>query len=165
MESNRYAGPKAVHQRRNNPFADSVVDGLLHGMFAGSVMLALLVGMGNLLGKAPPALLSMLGAPDAASSPMQGALRHIAMSAVYGIVWSLLIVLPVRRQRFAHSLNWRLVGVGYGVLLWSIALIVIQYWTALSLLPWYALLIAHMVYGGTLGYLKVRQSLPKPVRS
>ena len=163
MDSNRYERPKTLHNDKNNLIADCIVDGILHGMFAGSVMLALFIGMGNLVGKSPLDLLSMLGAPDTASSPMQGALRHIAMSAVYGIVWILLIVLPVRRWRFAHVYNWRLVGIGYGILLWLIALIVIQYWTALSLLPWYALLIAHMVYGGTLGYLQVRLKSLKQV--
>ena len=48
-------------------------------------------------------------------------------------------------------------------MLWIIDLIVIQYWTELSLLPWYALLIAHMFYGGTLGYLQVRLKSLKQV--
>lgn len=164
MESDRYGKPRTLHKDKHNLIADCIVDGILHGMFAGAVMLALFIGMGNLVGKSPLDLLSMLGAPDAASSPMQGALRHIAMSAIYGIVWSLLIVLPVCRWRLVRVPNWRVIGIGFGILLWSIALIVIQYWTALSLLPWYALLIAHMVYGGTLGYLQVRQKNPKPAR-
>jgi hypothetical protein len=167
MESHQYANRRILQKRNRAPITDFVVDGLLYGIFAGVVMLALLIGMGKLVGREMPDLLSMLGAPDATPAPIQGALRHIAMSGFYGIVWSLLIVLPVRHLRLGYAFPWRLAGICYGTVLWMIAWIVIQYWTALSLLPWYALLIAHMCYGGTLGYLQVRQessSLPKNAR-
>jgi len=165
METYRNVERRTLSKRKSMPIADCIVDGLLHGMTAGVVMLALFIGMGNLLGKEPLEVLAMLGAPDAASSPIQGALRHIAMSALYGIAWSPLIVLTVCHLQCPSATNWRLIGIGYGILLWMIALFVIQYWTALSLLPWYALLIAHMVYGGTLGYLQARQKSPNIVQA
>lgn len=154
MQTQSDLARESTQRRKGVPFTDFVVDGLLHGMCAGSVMLALFLVLGRLMRVDAPELLAMLDPSN--TSAMQGALRHVAMSAIYGIVWSTLIVLPVRRRSRPVAIDWRIAGLTFGVGIWLVALVAIRYWTGLSLFPWYILLIAHLAYGGTLGYLQMR---------
>lgn len=160
MESQHYATRRTYPKQKDLHVGDAVVDGVLQGMCAGLFMLALFVGMGRLAGHQPLDFLVMLGIPGISATPAQGALVHIAISTLYGVVWSSLIVLPLRRWGSPLPSHWLFRGLAFGLFTWMVAQIAIQYWTSLSLLPWYALLIAHLGYGGTLGYLQGKRTAP-----
>ena len=70
-------------------FGDLAVDGLLQGLAAGAIMLALLLGVGMLEGVAPATVLARFGLPGSASA-VTGLLGHLAVSAVLGLVWGVL---------------------------------------------------------------------------
>ena len=75
---------------------DLAVDGLLHGLAAGAIMLAFLVAIGVMEGVAPAAVLARFGLPDSASV-VTGLLGHLAVSAVLGLVWGVLYGSLLRR--------------------------------------------------------------------
>lgn len=140
------------------PFGELIVDGLLQGMAAGIVMLVAFLALGLVDGHTPSHILSALGLTNGAT-PTQGVLVHLAISATYGVLWSLLVVLPARL--YLHPViipTWEIVGVFFGCLTWLIAEVCLLALTGLSLLPWYGLLIAHLLYGGTLGLIQARQA-------
>lgn len=158
--ADRNASPIRRNGRKSKPFhiGELIVDGLLQGMAAGVVMLAAFLVLGLLDGHAAAQILSALGLASGAT-PMQGVLVHLAISAVYGVLWSILVVMPARLYfSNAPSPAWEVAGVCFGSLTWIIAELCLLALTGLSLLPWFELLIAHMLYGGTLGLIQARQA-------
>lgn len=146
--------------RKSKPldFGELIVDGLLQGIAAGIVMLVLFLVMGLLDGHPSAQILSALGLTRDAT-PVQGVLVHTAISAFYGVLWTLLLVLPVRLYLpDTIATSWEIVGVCFGCLTWIIAEAGILTITGPSMLPWWELLIAHLLYGGTLGLVQARQS-------
>jgi hypothetical protein len=142
--------------RMSEMLGNAVVDGVLYGMVASVVMLTFYVILGALAGYPLDRLVAALGMPGIDSTPLQGAMGHLAMGIVYGIAWSVVLVLPIRRM-MAETLNWRVVGLVYGVAAWLFVEVVIFAVNGESLLPWFALLLAYLGYGGTLGYLQSRE--------
>lgn len=155
------------HSRRNGgkskplPLSELVVDGLLQGMAAGMVMLLVFLTLGAFEGHEAELILAALGLTPGATAT-QGMLVHFAISAAYGVLWSILIVLPLRLCFPATTAStWGVVGVAFGCITWLIAEIALIASTGLSLLPWFALLIAHLLYGGTLGCTQARRLAQK----
>lgn len=130
---------------------DLAVDGLLQGLGAGAIMLALLVAVGMLDGATPATVLARFGLPGSAS-PVTGVLGHLAVSAVLGLVWGVLYGSLLRRT----SLPAWLLGIGYGLALYAGAALFVVPATGLAEFPAWALLVAHMAYGVTLGWLSGR---------
>jgi zinc transporter ZupT len=130
---------------------DLAVDGLLQGLAAGAIMLAFLLGVGMLEGVAPTAVLARFGLPGSASA-VTGLLGHLAVSAVLGLVWGVLYGSLLRR---APLPAWVL-GAAYGLLLYVGATVFVVGATGLAdFAPW-QLLLAHGLYGLTLGLLSGR---------
>lgn len=69
---------------------DAAVNGLFSGMLAGAVMAAYLVVALSISGESPADVLSRFGSADGATSPLVGAVSHLAMSAIYGIAFALI---------------------------------------------------------------------------
>ncbi len=150
--------PVRRSERKVKPFplGEVAVDGLLQGVAAGIVMLLVFLALGALEGYAPSRILSALGLTHDATQ-VQGALVHLAIGAIYGVLWSLLIALPVRLYfPEIETATWVAVGLGFGCLTWLVAEAALFAVTGLSMLPWYALLMAHLLYGGTLGLIQAR---------
>lgn len=146
--------------RKSKPLnlGELIVDGLLQGIAAGIVMLVVFLALGLLDGHAPAQIHSALGLTRDAT-PVQGVLVHTAISAFYGVLWILLLVLPARLFLPSNITPlWEVVGVCFGCLTWLIAEAGILMLTGMSLLPWWELLIAHLLYGGTLGLVQARQA-------
>jgi hypothetical protein len=132
-------------------FGDLAVDGLLQGLAAGAIMLAFLLGVGMLEGVAPAAVLARFGLPGSATA-VTGLLGHLAVSAVLGLVWGVLYGELLRR---VPAPAWLLGGV-YGLLLYAGAALFVVSATGLAdFAPW-QLLMAHVAYGVTLGWLSGR---------
>jgi hypothetical protein len=130
---------------------DLAVDGLLQGLAAGAIMLALLLVVGMAEGVAPAAVLARFGLPGGATA-VTGLLGHLAVSAVLGLVWGVLYGSVLRR---APLPAWVL-GAAYGLALYvGAALFVVNATGLADFAPW-ALLAAHLVYGLTLGLLSRR---------
>lgn len=129
---------------------DMAVDGLLHGLAGGFVMILFLLASGALTGRTPGELLSLFGV-DTIVQPLNGLLSHLAVSAIYGILWGLFAGMMAR-----PALPPWLWGLMYGSLLYGAATVLVLPVSPLAQLPWLLFLAAHWVYGGVLGLLQQR---------
>jgi hypothetical protein len=137
--------------RTKATWGDTAVDGLLAGTGSGVVMAIYLVMAGLWLGEGFAVMLGRFD-PGAAASPLVGGLAHLAMSAIYGILfalsWRLLL------QRWLGRVPLWLTGLAYGLILFLAA-------TAVGLplsdsplreIPTLHFATAHVIYGAALGY-------------
>ncbi|MBI5566278.1 MAG: hypothetical protein HY870_15375 [Chloroflexi bacterium] len=132
---------------------DAAVDGLLHGVGAGIVMAIYLIVIGVLIGTGVAATLSAFDLGEG-TSPVRGALIHLAVAAIYGMLFSLMYRLIGRRRSSGRG-GSVLSGVAYGLLMWLITQIAFATGIniALSSLPAAHFAVAHALYGLTLGWL------------
>ena len=138
---------KQADRMMTESWGDTAVSGLLAGIVAGVVMAGFLIAAGFAGGGTVAEALSRFGAGEG-TSPLGGLLTHLAVSGVYGIVWANLLCI-VRRLILAPA--W-LVGLAYGLLLFLVAQgIFLVNPTLLTGIPPLQFLIAHGVYGLTLG--------------
>ena len=131
---------------RNLASGDRAVSGLLSGFTGGLVMAVIIVLVGLVAGDSWLETINRFN-PFGQGSPVQGVLLHLGVSAVYGIVFGLL--LPILPRRLPA---W-LAGLAYGLLLFGLAQLVILPGTGSGLagLPLWGLAAAHGVYGLVLG--------------
>lgn len=136
---------------RSKSLGDLAVDGLLWGLGAGFIMVAFLLGMGMVEGVAPAAVLVRFGLSDSATA-VTGLLGHLAVSAVLGLLWGVLYGSILRRLPLPPWVS----GIAYGLVLYGGAALFVVGVTGLAgFAPW-QLLVAHVVYGVTLGLLSRR---------
>ena len=134
---------------------DSAVDGLFAGLGAGIVMAIFFVAAGLMGGEGPALVLSRFD-PSASASPLTGALIHLAVAGVYGMLFGV-------AHRFIRP-GWLppwLMGLLYGITLLMLAEAVVLP-SAASLLravPFWSFGLAHLIYGVMLGIL-VGQARP-----
>ena len=142
--------------RTRSSIGDAAVDGLLHGAAAGLVMAIYLVLIGLVTGVGLAATLSEFDLGQG-TSPAREALIHLAVAAIYGMVFSVVYRLIVRRRPIGRG-GSVIIGLAYGLLLWAIAQIafVPGASVALSSLPAVHITIAHAIYGISLGVLSSR---------
>jgi uncharacterized BrkB/YihY/UPF0761 family membrane protein len=142
--------------RARSSIGDAAVDGLLNGAIAGVVMAIYLLVFGVAAGAGLAATLSALDLGQG-TSPVRGALIHLAVAAIYGMVFSLIYRLFERRRPIGRG-GTMLIGVTFSLVLWLIAQIAFAAGTivALSSLPAVHLAAAHLAYGATLGWLAGR---------
>lgn len=134
--------------------SDQAVDGLLRGLAAGVAMILFLALATALAGRDVVEMLASLAATESAR-PFNGVLSHLAVSAVFGIVWGVAAPLLLRRT----TLPLRLWGMLYALPLYSIAQPAILPGEALVQIPAILFLFGHFTYGVTLGVL---QSYARP---
>ncbi len=136
-------------------FWDAAAGGIFPGLLGGVVMLIVLIAGGLLIGHTPA---QVMGAFDTAGGlPLRGVLVHLAVSCVYGTLFALLLHGLVFRLRFSWSIA--LLGTIYGFGLWLVALIVLRQAipALLAATPPPVFLLAHLMYGLTLGMEAKRQ--------
>lgn len=140
------ASTSSVHQIR---WGNTAVDGLIAGSAAGVAMFGyLLVTVGD----APADLLIRFTGAGFEASPLLGAVAHLAVSAIYGMIFALIW----RAAKGSSRLVWRLVGgIGYAGLLfifseWVLLPAVQSPMLDIPALHWG---IGHAVYGIVLGFL------------
>jgi hypothetical protein len=136
---------------RRGSVPDAAIDGVFGGLAGGVAMALYLTGWGIATGQPPGAVLSLFDG-SLRGSVLIGALTHLAVAAVYGLVFGLVWrALPVRVP------TW-LAGALYGGALMAIA------WGALLPLSGSPLAeiaplhfaVGHLVYGATLGMITDR---------
>ena len=137
--------------RKEKAWGDMAVDGLLAGLVGGLVM-GLFLGLADgLAGRSPLELLGHFD-PAQAGSWLTGLLAHLAVSAIYGVVFGLLWGAVGRILPSLVRWGW-LVGLGYGLLLWVLAagVVLTAVGTPLAQIPAWQFALAHLVYGLALG--------------
>lgn len=138
---------EGTYRERRNP-GDTAVDGLLRGLVAGGAMILVLTLLEWFGGKAPDVVLEAFGSRTPVNA-VNGLFSHLAVSAVYGILWAFLLNAGLDSIR---APRW-LMGTIYGLLLFAFAVVAIAPNTGIRFLSPVPLLIAHGVYGATLGLL------------
>jgi len=128
------------------------VDGLMSGVAAGLLMAAFLLAAGSLAGPGWEAVLRQFD-PGSTPTPLTGAITHLAVSGVYGILFASL-GRPLRRY-WAGRPAW-LAGLVYGLLLWLLAAAITAAPTGqgggwMQAIPPMPLAVAHLLYGLALG--------------
>lgn len=138
---------------RQRTAGDAAVEGLLAGMGAGIAMAAWLLIAGLLAGEGPARVLARFD-PAATASPATGALIHLAVSAVYGLVFGVIYRL-VGRGRLAGRAAGALLGLVYGLVLLLLAQGVtgLDAGAALREIPAVHFGVAHLLYGAVVGWL------------
>ncbi|NTU61974.1 MAG: hypothetical protein HGB05_00915 [Chloroflexi bacterium] len=142
--------------RARSSIGDAAVDGLLNGVVAGVVMAIYLIVVGVLTGTGMAATLSAFDLGQG-TSPVRGALIHLALAAIYGMAYGLIQRLIGRGRSIGRGGNV-IIGLAYGLLLWLITQIAFAAGinVALSSLPTVQLAVAHVIYGTALGWLTGR---------
>jgi hypothetical protein len=135
---------------------DAAIDGLLNGAAAGVMMAIYLMISGVLTGAGLAATLSAFDLGQGAS-PVRGALIHLAVAAIYGMVFGLIDRL-IERSRPVGRGGTMMMGVTFSMLLWLITQIALAagITVALNSLPPVHLAAAHALYGLMLGWLTGR---------
>ena len=138
-------------------WGDAAVDGLLSGVGAGLLMAALLLAAGWIGGRGWQTVLQQFD-PGASPSALTGAVTHLAVSGVYGILFA---TLWRSLSKVWRRLPAWLAGAVYGLLLWLLAATVTAAranlggsW--LQGIPPAQLAAAHITYGLSLGWLMSR---------
>lgn len=131
--------------------SDAAVSGLFGGLLAGVIMAVSLAAAGMLDGQGPMAYLAAF-AVSGGNAPFLGLLSHLAVSAVYGLLYGA-VYHWARLGRLHFFPRW-LAGLLYGILLWlaAVLLIVPGAATALGAIPAGHFLAAHLLYGLVLGW-------------
>lgn len=139
-----------MYDETNSSFGNSAVSGLFAGIVGGLAMLAAMVIQALLLGGTAGKMLSRFSL-GASGSPLGGALTHVAVSAVYGVIFGLLLH-GLRSAWQGHIPGW-LAGLVFAMVLLLLAFGVVLPNTApgLAELPPSFLVIGHLAYGLGLG--------------
>lgn len=134
---------------KSSTIGDSAVDGLFAGLGAGIVMAICFIAAGLIGGESPVLVLSRFD-PSAVASPLNGALVHLAVASVYGMLFGV----AHRFVRPGRLPMWFL-GLLYGMILLALAeAVVLPSGTSLlRAVPFWSFGLAHLIYGVTLGVL------------
>jgi hypothetical protein len=132
--------------------SDAVLDGLFGGLAGGIAMAIYLVLWGLLAGRGPAAVLGLFDPALRGAAPA-GALTHLAVAAVYGILFGLAWWVLGRMLPGANP-AW-LAGALYGLALLAVAKLVVlpAGGSALAEIPTLHFAVAHLLYGAVLGLL------------
>ena len=132
---------------KSKMMGDAAVDGLLAGLAAGVVMAVYLIVTGLMTGDG---LSNILGrfAPGEPTTPLAGALSHLAVSAIYGALFGV-FSMPLQNRVPIWA-----AGLVYGIVLFLVAQYTLLPGTGSSLLEVSPVHfgIAHLLYGGVLGW-------------
>lgn len=142
--------------KRTKSIGDIAVDGLLAGLTAGVVMGVFLVVVELIAGVGVVEALARFD-PGGSESAVAGALFHLAVSALYGVVGALVYRAVIGRSPSLAAWGW-LLGGAYGLLLWGLAQVILVpgvYRTA-DVIPPLLFAMAHLLFGLVLGLLLTR---------
>ncbi|HFQ92626.1 MAG TPA: hypothetical protein ENK32_01335 [Anaerolineae bacterium] len=142
---------------QNKRVGDTAVNGLIGGIIAGLVMALVLLAAGFLNGESPAVVLQRFD-PAQANNWLVGLLTHLAVSAVYGLVFGLIALGLLRIRPSLARFSW-LMGLIYGLVLYGIARAAFLSGVNSGLAQFTAvyLFVSHAVYGLVLGFIIGRQ--------
>lgn len=142
---------------KDSSTGDAAVDGLLSGIVAGLLMIAFLVIAGLLVGEKLSATLIRFD-PSQNDSALLGLIGHLAVSAIYGAIFGVILKAGLGRWPSLHRMGW-IAGLIYGAILLILAQAVLfqTAYIPLAKITLPHLIIAHLIYGSALGFLVTRQ--------
>lgn len=147
---------------REQTVSDAAVDGLASGLLAGAAMGLFLMAVGLAQGQSSATILGRFAISGSAANPLEGVLLHLAVSAIYGILYGLLFWLGLRRWLSGRPAVWGgLPGAAFGLLIWLAAefvLIPVSGSQAANFPAWQFAL-AHLLFGAVLGWWVLRNAL------
>ena len=134
------------------------VDGVIYGVVAGVAMFLSLMALALLSGEAPGVILARFSG-GGITSPMLGLLGHLGVSAIYGVLFGVLIW-PVLRRFSSGKISAGLGGILYAGFLVLLAQIAILPGTnsPLSQIPFWQWALGHGIYGLVLGSMFSRRA-------
>lgn len=137
---------------KERSIGDFAVDGLTAGLLAGLAMSFLLALAGLVSGTAPADTLGYFD-PARGGRWLTGLLAHLAVSAIYGVVFAL-VLQAFNRNKPSFMRYAPLLGLIYGLVLLLAAkfLLFNAVDAPLEQVAGWQLLVAHMLYGLVLGY-------------
>jgi len=144
---------------KNKPtFSNWAVDGVFFGLIAGVIMFLGISALAMIAGIAPGKVLEYFS-PNGPISPIQGFFSHLAVSAVYGILFGLLIWSNLQRFLSTTFAGW-FGGLGYSILILVLAQVAIlpEINSPLLELPFWVWAVGHGLYGLVLGGLFARKA-------
>lgn len=135
---------------------DTAVDGLLAGIMAGIVAAVFLLVAGLISGQMPGSVLARFD-PTLEGSTLMGGLMHLAISAVYGALFAVLVRPLGRRWPRVSNLGW-LLGAFYGLVLMFLAkaLFITGLNSGLREFTTFNFAAFHIIYGIVLGFIVSR---------
>ena len=139
--------------RKKLVISNLAVDGLIYGLMSGVAMVLSLAAFALLTGETPGAYLEHVSA-GGLTSPLQGLLSHLAVSAIYGVLFGALIWSVLVRFSSAKIISI-IAGLLYAAFLLFMAQTAILPGTSspLAQLPFWQWALGHAVYGLVLGRL------------
>jgi hypothetical protein len=134
------------------------VDGLIYGLISGIAMVLSLAAFALLSGETAAAYLEHFSTRGL-TSPLQGLLSHLAVSAIYGVLFGALIWSVLLRFSSVKTLSI-IAGLLYAAFLLFMAQTAILPGTGspLAQLPFWQWALGHAVYGLVLGGLFARKT-------
>ena len=144
--------------RNKNSISNLAVDGLIYGLIGGIAMTISLAAFALIPGKTPNTYLERFSV-SGLTSPMQGLLSHLAVSAIYGVLFGMLIWPVLARISPAKFISI-IGGLVYAVILLLLAQTAILPGTGspLAQLPFWQWVVGHVLYGLVLGGLFARKT-------
>jgi hypothetical protein len=144
MEKSRFV-------RMEKSTGDTAVDGLMAGLVAGLTM-ALLLALAGLFSGVKPLVTLGYFDPARAGNWLTGLLAHLAVSAIYGVVFALMLRLVGWIRPYLIRQIW-LWGMGFGLVLYGLATGVVFTAVAnpLTQITAWQMGAAHLLYGLVLG--------------
>jgi hypothetical protein len=139
--------------KNRNTASNLAVDGLIYGLNSGVAMYFALALLALLSGGSPGALLERFSG-GGLTTPVQGLLSHLAVSAIYGVLFGVFVWPLLRRLSSGRIIEW-LGGFAYAAVLLFLAQIAILPVTnsPLGEVHFWQLALGHGVYGLVLGGL------------
>ena len=139
-------------------YGDTAVDGLLGGALSGGLMAIYLIITGLIGGDGVGDTMARF-TPPGNSSPLVGTVAHLAVSALYGVIFALALAIIGRIWPNTSKLSW-LLGAIYGLTLWLAAEFIIlpAVDSPLQMMQPVHFALAHLVYGLTLGLIVGRSN-------
>jgi hypothetical protein len=134
------------------------VDGVIYGLMGGILMYLFLAALALFSGENPAALLSRFSA-GGLTSPVRGLISHLAVSAIYGAMFGVL-VWPLLTKFTARKVYGWLGGLLFGSLLFLLSQIAVLPITnsPLGEIPTWQWGLGHALYGLILGGLFAKKS-------
>ena len=147
---------RMISERRRTA-GDAAVDGMLAGAVGGIAMAGVLIVSAWLTGEGPVRMLTRF-APVGSASPLTGAMIHLAVSAVYGLLFGVIYRL-IGRGRLAGEPAGLLLGLVYGLALNVVAqgLAATAAGSTLREIPALHFAVSHLVFGAVTGWLSPRR--------
>ena len=139
-------------------YGDTAVDGLLGGALGGGLMAIYLIIAGLIGGDGVGVIMARF-APPGNSSPLVGTVAHLAVSAIYGVIFALALAIIGRLWPQTSKLSW-ILGAIYGLTLWLVAEFIVlpAVDSPLQMIQPVHFALAHLVYGLTLGLIVGRSN-------